>query len=275
MNMKRAVCNELFGSLPFDQQCLVSAESGLQGLEIAPYTIADERFQFPDSLIRDCRRSLERHGLEFAGFHWLLTKPEGMRLTSNDKADRDTAIAFLKRLVEVAADLGGGELVLGGPKQRNAAPPVTETMAVDYLIDAARQVGEFARTRNCWFCIEALPKNQSNIINTLEEARLVVETCQGRGVSSMFDFHNTLDERLSWERLIAENQDIIRHVHVNTMDGGVPAVSETGAYRQAFRKLEEIGYDGWLSLEIFFQPDQPETVLKTYRTFLDSVWENM
>ncbi|MDY4610399.1 MAG: sugar phosphate isomerase/epimerase [Sphaerochaetaceae bacterium] len=273
--MKRAVCNELFGPLPFDEQCKLAAENGLQGLEIAPYTIADDQFRFPASLVDGCEKALRRHGLDFAGLHWLLTKPDGMRLTSDDKGERNTAIAFLKRLVEMAGDLGGGELVLGGPKQRNAIAPVTTQKATEYLIDAARQVGEFARARNCWLCIEALPVNQSNIINTLDEARAVVEACDGRGVSSMFDFHNTLDERESWERLIVANEDIIKHVHVNTMEGGVPEPTMSDVYRPAFKALKGVGYKGWISLEIFFQPDSPVDILRTYRGFLDSVCETM
>lgn len=273
--MKRAVCNELFGAIPFDEQCRLTAEHELQGLEITPYTIADDDFLFPSPLVAGCRKAMERWGIGFAGLHWLLTKPDGMRLTSRDKGERDTAVAFLKRLVEMAGDLGGGELVLGGPKQRNAIFPVTEREAVGYLVDSLRQVGEFADARGCWLCMEALPTNQSNIINTLDEARAVADACDRRGVSSMFDFHNTLDEKESWERLIAENMDIIKHVHVNTMDGGVPEPSEAEKYLPAFKMLAETGYKGWVSLEIFYQPESPMAVLETYRGFLDSVWEKM
>jgi D-psicose/D-tagatose/L-ribulose 3-epimerase len=272
--MRHAVCNELFGAMEFETQCAIAAEHGMQGLEIAPYTIADDRFLFLPSHVARFRTALERQGLSFAGFHWLLTKPEGMRLTSADAEEREKAVRFLLRLVDAAAELGGGDLVLGGPKQRNAISPVTTSKAIGYLIDAMRKVGIHAKANKCRFCVEALPKNQSNIINTLAESRMVIEACDDQGVTGMFDFHNTLDEIESWQTLIADNRDIISHVHVNTMAGGVPTAADADRYRPAFGQLVENDYTGWVSLEIFTSPHDPESIVRTYRAFLDSVWNN-
>ncbi len=40
--MKLALCNEVLRHLPFERQCEAAAAIGCQGLELAPFTLADE-----------------------------------------------------------------------------------------------------------------------------------------------------------------------------------------------------------------------------------------
>ena len=45
---------------------------------------------------------------------------------------------------------------------------------------------------------------------------------------------------------------IIKHIHINEWDGGPPG-SGSSDYVTAFKAINEIGFDGWISLE-FFSP---------------------
>ena len=40
--MKLALCNEVLRHLPFEEQCRVAAAFGCSGLELAPFTLADD-----------------------------------------------------------------------------------------------------------------------------------------------------------------------------------------------------------------------------------------
>jgi sugar phosphate isomerase/epimerase len=66
----------------------------------------------------------------------------------------------------------------------------------------------------------------------------------------MFDTHNTEDETEPHEMLLERYFPLIRHVHVNEMDGRHPG---TGNYPfvKTFRTLKSLGYKGWVSLEAF------------------------
>jgi sugar phosphate isomerase/epimerase len=66
----------------------------------------------------------------------------------------------------------------------------------------------------------------------------------------MFDSHNAEDETEPHDQLIERYFDLIRHVHVNEMDGGHPG---TGTYDFAsiFAVLEKLAYRGWVSVEAF------------------------
>ena len=77
-----------------------------------------------------------------------------------------------------------------------------------------------------------------------------------------------VDSDAPWKTLIREHAAYIEHVHVNTPEGSYPR-SVNPEYADAFDALGEIGYDGWISLEIFHFDHPPEKVLAAYRDFLD------
>ena len=74
----------------------------------------------------------------------------------------------------------------------------------------------------------------------------------------------------SWEQLIRRHKGIIRHVHLNTLDGGYPLHADPD-YLAAFKALKDNDYSAWISLEIFTEPEDPSAVLAATAIFLDEV----
>jgi len=66
----------------------------------------------------------------------------------------------------------------------------------------------------------------------------------------MFDSHNTEDETEPHDVLIERYFDIIRHVHVNEMNGHHPGTGDYDFVR-IFRALQHLNYTGFISLEAF------------------------
>ena len=66
----------------------------------------------------------------------------------------------------------------------------------------------------------------------------------------MFDVHNAIDEAEPHAALVDRYFDVIRHVHVNELDG---RHCGTGDYdfKPVFEVLRRRGYKGWISLEAF------------------------
>jgi sugar phosphate isomerase/epimerase len=66
----------------------------------------------------------------------------------------------------------------------------------------------------------------------------------------MFDVHNAVDETEPHAALIDRYFDLIRHVHVNELDG---RHCGTGAYDfgAVLEVLARRNYQGWISLEAF------------------------
>jgi len=260
--MKYAVCNELFGELALGEAARVTRKAGYSGLEFAPYTIfGDFSAAAMREGIRKAREALSGEGLSFVGFHWLLAKPEGLHLASPDPRTREKTLDHLRRLIDCAGELGGGVLVLGSPRQRGSSPGVSKEEATAALVGAFRELGPPANACGCSILLEALSSEQTDVVNSLGEAARIVEEVANPGVATMLDFHNARREADPWEKLIARHFDRIRHIHANEIDGRAPGTGRSN-YRPAFDALAARGYRGWISVEIFETPQDPEAVLR-------------
>ncbi|MCP5120479.1 MAG: hypothetical protein GY953_57530 [bacterium] len=70
----------------------------------------------------------------------------------------------------------------------------------------------------------------------------------------MFDTHNAADETDPHAAVVERNFDLIRHVHVNEMDGGHPGTADYD-FVPVLEVLARKNYQGWVSLEAFkFEP---------------------
>jgi len=73
-------------------------------------------------------------------------------------------------------------------------------------------------------------------------------------VRTMFDSHNAADEVEPHAALLDRYFDLIRHIHVNEMDGRHPGTGDYD-FKPVFEVLQRRGYKGWISLEAFdFKP---------------------
>jgi sugar phosphate isomerase/epimerase len=273
--MRYAACNELVHDRPFAEACALIARHGYQGVELAPYSLAEDPLRIPPARAREFRRTIQDAGLECVGLHWLLKAPPGLHITTPDIGVRRRSWDALRSLVDLCREVGGTLVVLGSGKQRGTQGiPRQDAMALlrAGLIDLVPHLEQAGVT----LLLEPLQLQVTDVLNRLEEARGIIRGLNSPRIASMLDFHNSQDERAPWELLVATHADIIRHVHLNEVDGHHPnLVGRPGrtcsAYAAAFRALAETGYGGWISLETFHAAEPPETVLAETRAFLDSM----
>ena len=173
--MKYAVCNELFGDLTLADACKLAAAYGFTGIELAPYTLAENPNELSPSDRAEIKHTLKRFNLDFVGLHWLLKAPEGLHLTSSDSVLRKKSWDLLKFLVEFCAEMGGGKMVLGSGKQRHAEPGTVEA-AKAYLTDGLRELAPLAESGDTQVLLEPLSPRITNVVNTMQEAASIIKT---------------------------------------------------------------------------------------------------
>ena len=166
-------------------------------------------------------------------------------------------------------------MVLGSGKQRGTQG-ISRDAATAILRDELAGLAPHLEQSGVTVLLEPLQVQVTDVLNGLREARAIIDSIGSPWVASMLDFHNSQDELDSWESLIATHADIIRHVHLNEVDGHHPSlVARPGRtrseYAAAFRALAETGYRGWISLETFHAAESPEAVLAETRAFLDGM----
>jgi sugar phosphate isomerase/epimerase len=145
-------------------------------------------------------------------------------------------------------------MVFGSPKQRGTVDGLTVAEATKNYVDGLASVAAQAEQRGVKLLIEALPAEQTDVVLTLDEAVRHVKAIGSPAIVTMFDTHNAVDEVEPHADLVEKHFEWIRHVHVNEIDGRHPG---TGNYDfvSVFRKLNQLNYQGWISMEAFdFSP---------------------
>ncbi len=251
MPFRQAICNEVFEDWDFGDACRAIRAAGYSGIEISPFTLSPEPASLSAQRRRECSAIIRGEGLEFAGLHWLMVAPEGLHVTTPDAALRDKSWRHIRDLVDLCADLGdGGVMVFGSPKQRNTIGGSTVAEATARYRDGLAAVAPHALSRGVTILVEALPAGQCDVVNTLEDAARIVNEIGVASIQTMFDTHNAVDELELHAVLIERYFSLIRHVHVNELDGRHPGTGDYD-FRSILRVLEERHYSGWVSLEVF------------------------
>lgn len=274
--MKFAICQELFVDWDWERQCRFIAHTGYTGVEVAPFTLASRAGEVsPDERGR-LRQVAHGYGLEIIGLHWLLAKTEGLHLTAADASTRAATADYLIELGDLCADLGGRVMVFGSPPQRSLQPGVTRAEALEYAAAVFRQAIPKIADRGVTLCMEPLTTKETDFINTCAEAAELIALVDHPRFALHQDVKAMLGENVPLPRLIDEFKHLTQHFHVNDSNLLGPGMGETD-YVPIFEALENSGYDGWVSVEVFdYRPGAEfiaQTSLDNMRATLKSLGE--
>src|SRR5947209_1117800 len=70
-SMRFAICNETFQGWNWTDKCRFVADTGYDGIEIAPFTLAEDIRTIPADERRKIRQVATDSGLDIVGLHWL------------------------------------------------------------------------------------------------------------------------------------------------------------------------------------------------------------
>jgi sugar phosphate isomerase/epimerase len=248
--MKFAICNETFQDWPLDQGCAYAAECGYTGLEIAPFTLAARAGDVSASERAEICRQVKKAGLEVVGLHWLLAKTEGFHLTSPDALVRKRTAAYCVDLVRLCGDLGGHVMVLGSPQQRNLAEGVTMAQGMDYAAEVLNEMLPALESHGVVLALEPLGPQETNFLLTAAEAVELIERVGSPQVQLHLDCKAMTSESTPIVDLIRRNRQWLAHFHANDPNRQGPGFG-TLDFMPIFQALKEVGYDGWVSVEVF------------------------
>lgn len=250
MGLRYAICSEIFQGWALKDICVAAKRLGYEGLEVAHFHLFETVEAVGAEERAEMRKTIEGEGLACAGLHWLLVSPKGFHITTNDAALRAKSWAYLSKLIDFCGDLGGPAMILGSPFQRDAREGWTVEDAKGRLAEGLAELAPKAAARGVTLLMEAVPRTETNVVNTLAEAADIVRRVNHPAVQTMFDTHNTADETEPMAALLAKHYPMIRHVHVNEMDGRHPGTGEID-FAPILKALLDKKYPGWVSLEVF------------------------
>ena len=276
--MRFALCNEMFEARPIVEVCSIASRLGYHGLEIAPFTLAPSATEVTKRQRKDTRKTIADHGLETVGLHWLFARPVGatnlspLHMTTPDQAAWQRTRDYFAALLDLCGDLGGKVLVLGSPKQRSVIEGQTKEGAWRRAVDLLSSLLDRADKLGLTICFEPLSPAETNFINTVEEGMKMVREIGHPNFKIHLDVKAMSSEAKPVPAVIRSVKvEDIGHFHVNDPNLYGPGMGEVD-YAPIAEAVRSVGYDKWLSVEVFKYDPDPETIAKKSIDYLRQFW---
>jgi sugar phosphate isomerase/epimerase len=259
--MRYAICNETFEGWDHARVCRFVAGLGYQGLEVAPFTLAPRVTDLTPAQRRTLRGQAEECGLRIVGLHWLLARTEGLHLTSPDAAVRRRTADYLVELARCCRDLGGDLMVFGSPAQRRIPAGASRAQATEYALDTFRQAAPGVHDAGVKLCLEPLSPPEADFLNTCAEAVALLDRLNRPAFALHLDVKAMATDEAPAPELIRRHAARTGHFHANDPNRRGPGFGDTD-FVPIFRALQESGYPGWVSVEVFDYSPDPETIAR-------------
>lgn len=267
--MRLATCSEPWRDSPIEDVFRTAAELGFDGVELAPFTLADQVTEIGAGRRKQIVKAAADAGVEIVGLHWLFVSPKGLHLTTPDAAVRKQSSDYLKALVDFCGDVGGKVMVFGSPKQRSIEPPVTFEEGWKRAKDVWASAGDTLADRGVTLCLEALAPAETNFINTIEQAARMADEIGHPNIDIMLDCKAMSSMPDGVVNTIRRFGKRAKHFHANEAGGkgvGMPVGEDEPAgldFNAVLKTLIESGFDKWVSVEPFDYKPDPTTVART------------
>ena len=269
--MKFAICNEIFQGWKIEDTLPYISRLGYQGVEIAPFTLANSVTEISSGERNRIRDLAAAQGIEVAGIHWVLVKPEGLYINHPDAALRKRTAAYFRDLVDFCADLGGKVMVVGSPKQRNIVPNVTQEQAWDWALNTFGEAVKQAEQRGVTICFEPLAPSETNFINTAADAIKFIERIPSTHFKIILDVKAMCSESKPIPQIIDESWPHFAHFHANDKNLKGPGFGEVD-FRPIAAALKKVGYKGYVSVEVFTFEEGAEAIASRSLEYLRSTF---
>lgn len=262
--IKFGICSEIFKDWnDIDRTIEYVRHVGYDGLEIAPFTLAQYVTDIPQPVRRAIPQKASQSGLDIIGIHWVLVGPDGMHINSAEKPVRDRTAQYISDLARFCADIGGRLMIFGSPKQRNVPEGLTYQQAFEYAVDTFQRAMPVCEEHGVTICMEPLTHMETNFCTSAAETLNLVRAVGHPNFQMMLDTKAMTTEQEDRPTLIRKYAPYMRHYHANDANLNGPGWGDVD-FGPIFEALKEIQYDGYVSVEVFkFEPGAESIATKS------------
>jgi len=216
-------------------------ERGFDGIEIPIFNPST----FPAPRIR---RALQENGLETTICSVI---PNGLSVIADDTNVRAQTIAHLKASIAGAAEVGAR--VFAGPLYSPVGYLPGRRRTPDEWkrsIEGFQVLGPVLEQHDVTIAIEPLNRFETYFLNTAADAVALVREIGHPNVGLLVDtFHANIEEK-SIADAYRTAGPYLKHVHTCENDRGTPGSGHV-EWQDVFQALQDVQYDGWLTIESF------------------------
>jgi sugar phosphate isomerase/epimerase len=174
-------------------------------------------------------------------------------LVHPDPSRRRKCVDAIKQLVTVAAELGAtGPIAVPIFNHNDRLPDLSpmksrHQLEIDLLTEVLREIATHAQGAGAVMLLEPLNRYESNSLRDVAEAAQVARAV-GKGIQVIPDFFHMNIEEGNVAKTLAENADVIGHIHLADNTRKEPGTGSID-FRSGFKALQNAGYQGYLALE--------------------------
>ena len=255
----------------------VLRETGYDAVEVAPYTFGEPVFPRALQMAPEVRRGAEAMGLRVLGLHWLFARTQGLHIHHPESAVRRATREYLVRLMDLCRALGGDIMVFGSPPARGLLPGQSPTDAFARTRDFFADVMPDAAARGVVICFEPLARQTTTFIQTAAEALALMGAVGHAHFRLNLDAIALSDEprppaatiRQVWRAA----PEAVRHIQVNDPNLLGPGMGALD-FMPIREALDEVGYDGYLSVEAFDFSVGADRIARESLAYLRRIWRD-
>ncbi len=221
-------------------------EAAALGLDCFDIAVGDD-VPFTPALTR---RRAEALGLELAispGGLW----PLECDLSSDDPAERQAGLAWHKKQVDLAAELGAAAYtgsLYGHTGVVRPHPPQPDEYA--RIADGLHRLAEYAQGRGVFIAIEPMSHFRTHLVNRPEQALRLLELAAHPNLGVLLDTYHMVVEVRDYGAAIRAAGSRLWGLHACENDRGVPGGGLV-PWGQVFQALRDIAFDGWVVMEAY------------------------
>jgi sugar phosphate isomerase/epimerase len=218
------------------------AEAGFDYIEFSLCSI----MELQDEEFENLQKQVERFSIRSEAFNGFI--PAGLKVTG-PYADKSDFRVYLEKAISRACILGGKVIVFGSGASRKVPEGWPVDQAYEQFVCAAAMAGEVAGRYGITIAIEHLNRNETNIINTVEEAQKAAQDAKSPNVLVLVDSYHMHVEHEDYG-ILKNLQHWISHVHIARGEGRQYPLDEgEDRYVEFFSNLRAAGYDNRVSVE--------------------------
>jgi protein FrlC len=232
---------------PLEETIARIARIGYDAIEIG----AAAPHAYPDFLGKERRQEikgmLEENGLELSA---MLPAPgggPGHNVSSPLPEERRNAIEQYKKVIELCSELGGSTVLYVAGWQIFGTE---RAQAWQWSQDALSEIARTATDHGVTIAVEPTPQD-SNLVESSDDALELMSQVSSPNVKVMFDtIHALYRNEVPTDYVYAMGDDL-HYVHLSDVDRLPPGAGRAD-FVSLIDALREIGYAGYLSMEIGF-----------------------
>lgn len=209
---------------------------------------AGEIAAMSDEEFRDYSQEVLTLPIRCRAFNGLIRRPD-LKVVGNE-VSLSALKDYLEPCLARCKHLGASIAVWGSAGSRNVPEGFSRRRANEQIAEFLRIAGDIGRQHELVIAIEPLRHQESNILNTGNEALEMVRTVKHPNVRMIIDYYHLREENED-PRILETAQREIVHLHFANPHGRLwpHDLAEDDHYAEFFRYLKKTGYSGGISIE--------------------------